>query len=79
MAGKPLRFTKHAVTRILSLGFTEEDVEKVVAHGKKRREGKAKFKAALRTKKGFLIVTCLDHPDHILIVTIGKGGERRDW
>jgi len=78
LVGKPLRFTKHAVMRILSLGFTEEDVAKAIAQSRRRREGKLKFKAAFRTKKGFLVVTCSDYADHILVITVGKGGEK-NW
>lgn len=79
LAEKPIRFTRHAVMRTLSLGFTEEDVVRAVTRGKRRREGKLKFRAILRSKKGLLVVTCSDYPDHILVITVGKGGGRREW
>lgn len=79
MAEKPVRFTRHAVIRTLSLSFTEEDVVKAITQGKRQHEGKLKFKAFFHSKKGLLVATCSDYPDHILVITVGKGGERGDW
>lgn len=71
---KPIRFTKHAVMRLISLGLTEDDVVKAIKEGKRVREGKVKFKALQKGKKGRIVATCADYPDHILVITISKGG-----
>lgn len=60
--------------RLISLGLTEDDVVKAVKEGKKVREGKIKFKAIQKGKKGRIVATCADYPDHILVITISKGG-----
>lgn len=79
MAEKPIRFTKHAVMKTISLGFTEDDVVKAVTQGSRLREGRTKFKAVLRLKKGLMVATCSDYPDHLLVITVGKGGEKKKW
>lgn len=73
MAEKPVRFTKHAIIRTLSLGFTEDEVVRAIARGERRREGKNKFTATLRLKRGFLFAVCSDYSDHILVITVGRG------
>ncbi len=77
MSKKPVRFTRHAVARILSLDFTEDDVLKAINRGERQAEGKSKFKTTLRLKGGLLVATCSDYPDHILVITVGRGGERK--
>jgi hypothetical protein len=72
---KPIRFTKHAVVRLISLGLTEDDVIKSIKDGMMIREGKIKFKAAKKGKKGRIVATCADYPDHILVITVSKGGD----
>lgn len=60
--------------RLVNLGLTEDDVVKAIKEGKRVGEGKIKFKAVQRGKKGRMVATCADYPDHILVVTISKGG-----
>jgi len=73
---KPVLFTRHAVVRIIALDFTEEDVLEAILSGERKREGKIKFKATLRKKRGFLIATCAEYPDHIVVITVSKRGAR---
>lgn len=60
--------------RLVNLGLTEDDVVKAIKEGKRVGEGKIKFKAVQRGKKGRIVATCADYPDHILVITISKGG-----
>ena len=69
---KPIWFTEHAVKRLLALNLTEEDAVKAITEGKRTAEGKVKFKALIRTKKGFIIVTCAQYPDHIKVITVSR-------
>ena len=71
---KPIRFTRHAVMRLINIGLTEDDVVKAIKEGKRVGEGKIKFKAVQKGKKGRIVATCADYPDHILVITISKGG-----
>lgn len=76
MPGKPVLFTKHAIARSIALGFTEEHVLDAIFSGERRIEGKVKFKATLRTKRGLLIATCAEYPDHIVVITVSRRAER---
>lgn len=71
---KPIRFTKHAVIRLISLGLTENDIVKAIKEGKRAGEGRVKFKAVQKGKKGRMVATCANYPDHILVITVNKGG-----
>lgn len=60
--------------RLINIGLTEDDVVKAIKEGKRVGEGKIKFKAVQKGKKGRIVATCADYPDHILVITISKGG-----
>lgn len=60
--------------RLINIGLTEDDVVKAIKEGKRVGEGKIKFKAVQKGKKGRIVATCAEYPDHILVITISKGG-----
>jgi hypothetical protein len=59
---------------LINLGLTEDYVVRVIQEGKRIGEGKTKFKAVQRGKRGRIVATCAEYPDHILVITISKGG-----
>jgi len=71
-AEKPIKFTEHAVRRLLDLDLLEEDVVRVIREGKRVQEGRAKLKATLRSKRGLVIAVCAEYPDHIQVITVSK-------
>lgn len=73
MVGKPLRITRHASERMLSLNLTLHDLEKIQAHGEVRREEKTKLRIVGRIKKGVVVLICEEHPDHNVVKTVAKG------
>ncbi len=73
MAQKPLRITRHASERMLSLKLTLLDLEKIQAEGKVTREGKSKVRIVRRIKKGIVILICEQYADHIVVKTVMKG------
>ena len=76
MSEKPVLFTKHGVRRTIAMGFTEQDVMKSISAGNRKKEGKTKFKATLRTKHGLLIATYAEYPDHIVGILVSRRGVR---
>jgi len=74
---KPILFTKHAVMRLIAQNLTEDLAVKAVKEGKRTREGKNKYKAALRTKHGLIVAIYVDYSDHIRIITVTKGGREK--
>lgn len=73
MVGKPLRLTRHAMDRMLSINLILEDLRKIHATGRTTREGKRKFKIAGRTKKGVVALICEEYQDRIVVITVTKG------
>ncbi len=69
---KPIFFSRHAIDRILDLRITKEDIIKAITEGEIKREGKIKFKAIKRTKKGLIIALCAGYCDHIRVITVMK-------
>jgi hypothetical protein len=69
---KPILFTEHGVRQTIARGFTEDEAMKAISTGNRKKEGKTKFKATFRTKRGLLIATCAEYPDHILVVTVSR-------
>jgi hypothetical protein len=59
---------------LINLGLTEDDVVKAITEGKRVGEGKVKFKSVLKGKKGRIVATCAEYPQHILVITVSKGG-----
>ena len=73
MVEKPLRITRHASERMLSLNLTFEDLQKIRAEGKVTKEGRTKLRIAGRFKKGVVVLICEEYPDHIAVKTVVKG------
>jgi len=71
-AEKPIKFTAQAVRRLLDLDLLEDDVVRAIREGKYVMEGRAKFKATLRSKRGLVIAICVKYPDHIKVITVSK-------
>ena len=69
---KPIYFTRHALDRLLSIQLTEDDVIKTIHEGEIKREGKTKFRAVKKSKKGLIIAICTEYMDHIKIITLMK-------
>lgn len=69
---KPIYFSRHALDRMLSSHITEDIVIKTIQEGEIKREGKSKFRAVKRSKKGLIIAICNEYADHIKIITLMK-------
>jgi len=70
---KPLRITRHASERMLAMNLTKQDLEKTYGEGQVTREGRSKLRIVGRTKKGVLVLVCVEYADHIVVKTVTKG------
>jgi hypothetical protein len=57
---------------MLALNLSLEDLEKIQALGKVKREGRTKLRIAARIKKGVVVLVCEEYVDHIVVKTVMK-------
>jgi len=72
-------YTEHAVRILTGLNLSRSVTDDIIMTGDGVRAGKVKFKARRRTKRGIIVVTAAEYPDHIKVITIdvvGGGRER---
>lgn len=76
MRVKPIVYTEHAVRILTELNLSRSVADDIMT-GERIGEGKVKFKARRRTKRGIIVVTAAEYPDHIKVITIDVVGGGR--
>ena len=76
MRVKPIVYTEHAVRILTGLNLSRSVADDIMT-GERIREGKVKFKARRRTKRGIIVVTAAEYPDHIKVITVDVVGGGR--
>jgi len=77
MRVKLIVYTEHAVRILTELNLSRSVADDIIMTGERIREGKVKFKARRRTKRGIIVVTAAEYPDHIEVITIDVVGGGR--